>query len=1106
MKRMRDLIRHDPQLKACNTSREDLAWIKQGGQAAELLARACQRYADRPCLATRQPDTDYQAISYSQLWARVLALADGLQKEGWVTRGDLVGICGFCSVDWAVADLACLCLGAVSVPLDSGISELDFVHVLSETQLSCLISDYQPLARLAPALADCPSLKSVLAIRLPEEERHRSLELSARWGWLDHVESAGERATPAVPAGPEELFSVVYTSGSTGPPKGVMLTHGRWVQTLQDALERAAVPRLTVGYLPLSHMAGRITLYATMMGGGSVSMVTRSDMSTLLDDIRRARPTHLLLVPRVSGLLYQHFQLEMLRRGLSGALDDLLADPVGQKVCLEMRSDLLGGRLCFVHTGAAPTPPEVSKFLWRGLAVHVTDLYGSTEMGPVTINGKVHDYIQYRLIDRPQLGFRLTDKPYPRGELAVKSPRATTGYYNNPKATENLHHDGYLLTGDIVEERAPGQLVWLDRRQNVLRLAHGEFVNASRLEELFWSQSPFIEQAYLYGNPLYSYLLAVLVPSAAAVERAGDSTEQRALLRQELARVAAQAGLKSHESPRDFLLESSPFSQENGLLSSSNKPRRPHLKTAYGPRLDELYLEIEKRQKGRLADPSLSLPDKLREAVALTLGLESVETGSSSFVHLGGDSLAAVRLSELLRQSCDLEVSVGDLLDPTASLASLLARSKPASPAPSLERAHGQDATWANAADLSSLLEGHHGPPGSPATERALDAPQIVLLTGANGFLGRFLALQLAARLPDSGRLVCLVRAGSDAEARQRMTECYATTEARELFRQHEPKLEILAGDLSRPGLGLEGQVLARLGTEVESIVHCGALVNHALPYAHLFECNVAGTAEIVKLAHHTGRPKAICFLSTIGLGAGRFGRNPATEAETASQLWPRRPINPVAASYAQGYVTSKWAGEVLLEHAHRRSGLPVTIARCSLILPHSSWPGELNAQDMLTRLLYGLRKTGLAPTSMGSPQPLDGLPVDLVAGFLGALATQAAQGLKIYHVCHSAKSGLSMDGIVEQASRHWSCETIEPGEFWPLFRLRLAGLPPQEQRLSPLAILQRWEKGGKGELRLDNSQFLAKLHELAVDEGFPQLDQTYLQRSLLAPLGTPSP
>ena len=964
----------------------------------------------------------------------------------------------------------------MSVPLDASVHLDDAGHVLEQTGLTLVIADHQAALRLLDVLKNRQSLKAVVAIP-PRGHHPLAPEIDAEWHWLDEVSGPPESVVLEPPEDPRDLFSIVYTSGSTGHPKGVMLTHARWTQTLRDALGRDPLPRLTLNYLPLSHMAGRINLHTTLMGGGVTNFLASDDMSSLLEDLRRTRPTHMLLVPRVSGLLYQHFQTEMMRRGRLAELERMLGDPVGKQVCQQMRQDVLGGRLCFVHIGAAPTPPEVTRFMRDGLNLHVTDLYGSTEMGPVAVNGRLHDYIAYKLVDRPELGYSTADKPYPRGELAVKSPRATEGYYRNEQASLELNHEGYLLTGDIVEDRGQRQLLWLDRRHSVLRLANGEFVNVSRLEELYQSESPFLEQVYLYGNAWHSYIVAVLVPSASLREKSAAPDEQRQLLRQELSRVAGQSGLRGHEIPRDFLVEPEPFSQANGLLSGANKPRRPKLKEAYGKQLEALLGDIEGRQKGGEEEPegSGNLPETVREALIMALGLDPSLDEESSFLGLGGDSLSALRLSDLLERSAGLRVAVADLLDPTTPLVQLLRQAAVAEADQALERTHGREASWANLQDFSRLLDG----PEETHEELGLEAPSIVLLTGGTGFLGRFLLLELCERLPAGGRVICLVRAENDAAARHRLLDSFASPQGRDSLRNlEEGRLEVLAGDLARPHLGLGPRTFERLSREVQAIVHCGALVNHHLDYPHLFAPNVMATAELIRLAR-AGQPKALHFISTAGLGAGRYGRNPATERDSAAQLWPRRPIESQAGAYAQGYVTSKWAGEVLVQEAHRRYGLPVTVSRCSLILPHATWPGELNSEDMLARLLYGIWQTQLAPTTMNSPQPMDGLAVDRVASFVAALACQPSRGSRIFHVCHSGKEGMSLDEVVERASQIWVCRRLEPPEFWPLFRQRLEELDSDDKRLSPLAILDRWEKTSKSQLRLDNSAFLARQAEL---------------------------
>src|SRR5262249_14669854 len=160
-----------------------------------------------------------------------------------------------------------------------------------------------------------------------------------------------------------------------------------------------------------------------------------------------------------------------------------------------------GDRLGYLSTGTAPTASEVVAFLERCFDVPVFDGYGSTEAGAITLDGRVawDNVTDWVLSDVPELGYERSDRPYPRGELRVKTRRMVPGYYQSPEATRALFdEDGFLCTGDIVEVRGPDEIAWIDRRKEVLKLAQGEFVNAARLEELYVAGSPFLGQMFLH--------------------------------------------------------------------------------------------------------------------------------------------------------------------------------------------------------------------------------------------------------------------------------------------------------------------------------------------------------------------------------------------------------------------------------------------------------------------------------------------------------------------------------------------------------------------------------------------------------------------------------
>ena len=232
------------------------------------------------------------------------------------------------------------------------------------------------------------------------------------------------------------------------------------------------------------------------------------------------------------------------------------------------------------------------------------DNYGATEVSGVMRNKRVTrpPVIDYKLDDVPELGYFKTDKPYPRGELLVKSPqhhaRATTsGRKSRPCVFDA---DGYYKTGDIMAEIGPDQLVYVDRRNNVLKLAQGEFVAISRLEALYTNG----HAAHPPGVPLRHQ--RTLVPARRVRAERGrrcrswasldDEKAIKAALRDAIKEVARNEQLNAYEVPRDFIVEREPFSVENGLLAGIGKYQRPKFKERYGARLEKLYDDIAASQ------------------------------------------------------------------------------------------------------------------------------------------------------------------------------------------------------------------------------------------------------------------------------------------------------------------------------------------------------------------------------------------------------------------------------------------------------------------------------------------------------------------------------
>ena len=748
----------------------------------------------------------------------------------------------------------------------------------------------------------------------------------------------------------------------------------------------------------------------------------------------------------------------------------------------DVRTRLLGNRYLTAVTGSAPLSSELKAWVESFLDLHLVDGYGSTEAGGVFLDGQVRrpPVIDYKLVDVPDLGYFRTDRPHPRGELLIKTTNMFPGYYKRPEVTADVFdEDGFYRTGDIVAELGPDQLQYVDRRNFVLKLSQGEFVTASKLEAVF-ETSPLVRQIYIYGNSARSYLLAVIVPTAEALAR-HDTHELRALIGESLADVAKAAELQSFEIPRDFIVETTEFTLENGLLTGIRKLARPKLKELYGPRLEELYTDLAQGQATELRElrqsgASRPVIETISRGAAALLGTAAADLSPDAhFTDLGGDSLSALTFANLLREIFDIDVPVGVIVSPAndlQALAEYIEAERTGSTRPTFASVHGRGATEVHAGDLTldKFLDAQ-----TLATAPALPYPsqevRTVLLTGATGFLGRYLALEWLERMHlVGGKVICLVRAKDDATARLRLDETFDSGDAdllshyRRLAAEH---LEVLAGDKGESDLGLDRMTWQRLADTVDLIVDPAALVNHVLPYDQLFGPNVVGTAELIRLALTT-KLKPFIYLSTVGVGDQI---EPARFIEDADvrQMSATRKVND---NYANGYGNSKWAGEVLLREAHDLSGLPVSVFRCDMILAEPRYAGQLNVPDMFTRLMLSLVATGIAPGSFyeldaaGNRQRAhyDGLPVDFIAEAISTLGAHQAYGFETYHVMNPYDDGIGLDEYVD-----WLVDAGYPidrvadyGEWLQRFETSMRTLPDRQRQASLLPLLHSYAQPAK--------------------------------------------
>jgi fatty acid CoA ligase FadD9 len=1118
--RINDLYANDPQFAGAQPCETVTAALQQPRvRLREIVRIVMEGYAERPALGERatqfidDPETGrtsvellprFETITYKELWDRVRAVASAL--EGYpahlVRPGGRVCLLGFASIDYTVLQLALVQLGAVTVPLQTSAPVAQLRPIVAETEPSVIAASIDYLADAVElVLTGHVPTRLVVFDFHPELDDQRKTFTSARERLAEAGLSPsiitmtglleGGNAVPAprvtIPEEDDPLALLIYTSGSTGAPKGAMyperLVAGYWRPTKTASSRHGDQPWITLIFMPMSHGMGPSTLYGTLGHGGTAYFSAKSDLSTFLEDLALVRPTRLDFVPRIWDMLFQEVQREVDRRSCGDA--DRAA--VEAQVKTEQRQSLLGGRFVSAMTGSAPTSQEMKAFVESYLDIHLTEGYGSTETpGGILVDGQVRrpPVIDYKLRDVPELGYFDTDRPHPRGELVVKTERLIPGYYNRPDVTaEMFDAEGYYRTGDIMAEVGPDRLVYLDRRNNVLKLSQGEFVAVSKLEAVL-GDSPLVRQIYIYGNSARAYLLAVVVPTEDALSRSGGDVESlKPLISDALQDVARAAGLQSYEVPREIIVETTPFTVENGLLTGIRKLARPKLKERYSERLEQLYAELAEgqvnvlralRQGGGDDRPVLETVGRAAAAVLSTTARGPL--GDAHFTDLGGDSLSALTFANLLREIFNIDVPVGLIVSPATDLRAIAdyieAERSGGTKGPSFASVHGRQATEVHAGDLTldkfldaKTLE------AAPTLPRPSSEVRTVLLTGATGFLGRYLALQWLERMSlVGGKLICLVRGKDDASARARIDSVFNSGDPQLLTHYQElasAHLEVIAGDKGQPNLGLDQRIWQQLADTVDLIVDPAALVNHVLPYSELFGPNALGTAELIRIALTT-KLKRFSYVSTIGVGR-QITPSAFTEDADIRAISPTRKIDD---SYANGYANSKWAGEVLLREAHDLCGLPVSVFRCDMILADTRYAGQLNLPDTFTRMMLSLVATGVAPASFyqtdadGNRQRAhyDGLPVGFIAEAISTMGERLVEGFETYHVLNPYDDGIGLDEYVDWLiDAGYSIKRIRGYAEWlQRFETALWALPDWQRRRSLLPLLHNYQRPQK--------------------------------------------
>jgi long-chain acyl-CoA synthetase len=413
----------------------------------------------------------------------------------------------------------------------------------------------------------------------------------------------------AVAISPDDLVSLVYTSGTTGAPKGVMLAHRNFVDIARCCLEVFDIGPAdqSLSFLPYAHVFERINGIFVGMAAGASTWISRG-VSTLLDDLHEAQPTIMVAVPRVYEKMHQQvmavvresppwrraiftWALAQGRRRSRGESAPLL--PLAERVVLApLRRRLTGGRMRFFVSGGAPLSAEVEGFFWA-LGVKILNGWGMTETGSgATSNTEQRHQFETVGPALPGVRLRIADD----GEILVHGPGNMLGYYHNPEATaETLDEDGWVRTGDIGAVDEDGFLRITDRKKELLKTAGGKFVAPAPIEARLMQQT-VIERAIVVGDER-PYVTALVLPDWRAMEaEIGVSGQPEDLVDDERALAAVQrcvdevnADLGSWETIKYFTLIPHDLTEEAGELTPTLKVKRRVVQERYRDRIEPMY-------------------------------------------------------------------------------------------------------------------------------------------------------------------------------------------------------------------------------------------------------------------------------------------------------------------------------------------------------------------------------------------------------------------------------------------------------------------------------------------------------------------------------------
>ncbi|VAI15634.1 unnamed protein product [Triticum turgidum subsp. durum] len=583
---------------------------------------------------------DYKWMTYGEASTSRTAIGSGLIYHG-ISEGARIGLYFINRPEWIIIDHACAAYSYVSVPLYDTLGPDAVQFIVNHATVEAIFCVPQTLSTLLSFLTQMPCVRLIVVVggdnaNTPSTTAAAGVEIIT----YSRLHSQGKMSSQTYrPPKPEDVATICYTSGTTGTPKGAVLSHENLIANVAgSSLGVKFYPSdVYISYLPLAHIYERANQIALLHYGVAIGFY-QGDNLKLMDDLAALRPTVFASVPRLYNRIYSAITnavkdsgglKERLFRTAYNAKRQALVNgrnpsPMWDKLVFNKIKARLGGRVRLMTSGASPLSADVMEFLRICFGGEVLEGYGMTETSCVITTMDIGDKLighvgspnpscEVKLVDVPEMNYTCEDQPYPRGEICVRGPTIFRGYYKDEVQTRDvIDNDGWLHTGDIGLWLPGGRLKIIDRKKNIFKLAQGEYIAPEKIENVY-AKCKFIAQCFIYGDSFNSFLVAIVavepdVLKAWAASQGIQSEDLRQLCVDPRAKAAVladmdsigkEAQLRGFEFAKAVTLVAEPFTVENGLLTPTFKVKRPQAKAYFTKELADMYAQLRDAESAR---------------------------------------------------------------------------------------------------------------------------------------------------------------------------------------------------------------------------------------------------------------------------------------------------------------------------------------------------------------------------------------------------------------------------------------------------------------------------------------------------------------------------